>query len=81
MSHLHVLLSDIVVFFLAKEIFRYRAENIYSSSRKRIFRNTYRGIFLTYDTLIYKEILYIHINRYSKYRAMGIYMIPHTLEY
>jgi hypothetical protein len=25
----HVLLSDIVVFFLAKEIFRYRAENIY----------------------------------------------------
>jgi hypothetical protein len=34
-----------------------------------------------YDTLIYKEILYIHVDRYSKYRVMGIYMIPHTLKY
>jgi hypothetical protein len=25
--------------------------------------------------------LYIHVDRYSKYRAMGIHMIPHTLEY
>jgi hypothetical protein len=44
-----------------------------------VFKNT-NGI-LKYDTLIYKEILYIHVDRYSKYRAMGIYMIPHTLEY
>jgi hypothetical protein len=34
MSHLNVLLSDIVVFFLAKGIFRYRAKNIYSSSQE-----------------------------------------------
>jgi hypothetical protein len=31
--------------------------------------------------LYIKEILYIHVERYSKYCAMGIYMIPHTLEY
>jgi hypothetical protein len=36
---------------------------------------------LKYDSLIYKEILHIHVDRYSKYRAMRIHMIPHTLEY
>jgi hypothetical protein len=31
---------------------------------------------------IYNEILYILVDRYcSKYGGMGIYMIPHTLEY
>jgi hypothetical protein len=33
---------------------------------------------LKYETLIYKEISYIHVDRYSKYRAMGILKIPHT---
>jgi hypothetical protein len=34
---------------------------------------------LKYETLIYKEISYIHVDRYSKYHAMGILKIPHTL--
>jgi hypothetical protein len=33
---------------------------------------------LKYETLIYKEISYVHVDRYSKYRAMGIHKIPHT---
>ncbi len=42
----------------------------------RVFKNT-NGI-LKYDTLIYKEISSIYIDRYSKYCAMGILKIPHT---
>jgi hypothetical protein len=30
--------------------------------------------------LYIKEILYIHVDRYSKYRAVGIHKIPHTTQ-